>query len=103
MAFDISGVEPGSDIETLFRTVGFVVVQWGCAEQTLDMIVSMIYHRYNTHSLPKKRPSFLTHKTKFLRKCFNEYPEIQLFSTTSVDRIPDLTHDRCSIDPSWRL
>lgn len=38
MSFDLPGVKSGSDIETLFKTVGFVVVQWGYAEQSLDLI-----------------------------------------------------------------
>jgi hypothetical protein len=33
--FDLPGVKPGSDLEALFKAIGFVVVQWGLAEDLL--------------------------------------------------------------------
>jgi len=49
MAFDLPGVKPGSDIETLFKAVGFVVIQWGFAEQSLDLMVATIFHSFDGH------------------------------------------------------
>lgn len=80
MSFDLPGVKPGSDIETLFKAVGFVVVQWGFAEQSLDLIVASVFHAFDGHpSLPKRRPQFLEPKVEFLEKCFSEIPELAPF------------------------
>lgn len=80
MTFDLPGVKPGSDIETLFKAVGFVVVQWGLAEQSLDLIVASVFHAFDGHpSLPKRRPQFLEPKVKLLEKCFSEIPELAPF------------------------
>ena len=37
MSFDLPGVEPSSDIEKLFKAVGFVVVQWGMGSTEKSM------------------------------------------------------------------
>ncbi len=70
MSFDLPGVKRGSDIESLFNAIGFVVVQWGCAEQSLDLIVATIFHTFNGHSLLSHRPRMLTKKLDLLKKCF---------------------------------
>ena len=62
MSFDLPGVKPGSDIETLFKAVGFVVVQWGMDEQHLDLIVAVIFHRFGGHPLLNRRPTNLSQK-----------------------------------------
>jgi len=80
MAFDLPRVEPNSDIETLFKAVGFVVVQWGLAEQSLDLIVANIFHSFNGHHLLKRRLQNLEPKIKFIRDCFSEIPELKSFS-----------------------
>jgi len=77
MKLDLPGVEQGSDIETLFKAIGFVVIQWGHAEQTLDLMVAAIYGKTDREKLPTKRPMFLSHKTKFLKKWLANIPELQ--------------------------
>lgn len=79
MVFDLPRVEPNSDIETLFKAVGFVVVQWGFAEQSLDLMVANIFHSFNGHSLLKRRPQNLEPKIDFIRDCFSEIPELKSF------------------------
>lgn len=79
MSFDLPGVEPNSDIEKLFKAVGFVVVQWGMDEQHLDLIVAAIFHRFGGHPLLKRRPTNLTQKIELLRQCFAEFTELGLF------------------------
>ena len=81
MAFDLPGVEVSSDIETLFKAVGFVVVQWGCAEQTLDMAVSIIFPLVKNKHKYTKQPVFLTQKTEFIRKHLDDHPALQQFSS----------------------
>jgi len=81
MSFDLPGVEPNSDIEKLFKTVGFVVVQWGMNEQHLDLIVAAIFHRFGVHPLLNRRPTNLTQKIELLRQCFAEFTELEPFRT----------------------
>ena len=80
VSFDLPGVKPGSDIETLFKAVGFVVVQWGFAEQSLDLMVANIFHSFDDHPLLKRRPTNLEAKVEFLRECFAKLPELEQFS-----------------------
>lgn len=76
MPFDLPGVKPGSDLETLFKVIGFVVVQWGSAEQSLDLMVANIFHCFNGDPSLKKRPRNLEPKVKFLQERFAEFPEL---------------------------
>lgn len=88
MPFDLPGVRPGSDIETLFKAVGFVVVQWGFAEQSLDLMVANIFHVFsNQHSL-KRRPTNLEPKIEFLRHCFATIPALEQFRIESEMLLP---------------
>jgi hypothetical protein len=80
MAFDLPGVMPNSDEETLFRAIGFVVVQWGVAEHVLDMLVSIVFPIVKDKIKDKKQPQFLTHKTKFVRNHINCHPVLQQLS-----------------------
>ena len=83
MPFDLPGVKPGSDIETLFKAVGFVVVQWGFAEQSLDLLVANIFNFFSEHPSLKRRPTNLEPKIEFLRGCFATIPALEQFRTES--------------------
>ena len=83
MAFDLPGVEPGSDLESLFKAVGFITVQWGFAEQSLDLMMASIFHSFDGDPLLKKRPRNLESKVKLLRECFTKFPELQQFVAES--------------------
>ena len=73
--FKFPGVKPGSDLEALFIAVGFIVVQWGQAEQSLDLLVSVLSHAY-PGKREKKLPVMLEVKIDFVRKCIANTPEI---------------------------
>lgn len=88
MSFDLPGVKPGSDIETLFKTVGFVTVQWGLAEQSLDLMVASIFPAFKGRPSLKRRPQFLEPKVEFLTKCFTEIPELNQFRNDSETLLP---------------
>ena len=79
MSFDLPGVEINSDIEKLFKAVGFVVVQWGMDEQHLDLVVAAIFHRFGGHPILNRRPTNLTQKIELLRQCFAEFKELEPF------------------------
>ena len=88
MPLDLPGVKPGSDLETLFKAVGFVVVQWASAEQSLDMLVVGIFHCCKSDSLPKRRPRNLEPKVELLQKCFSQLPELSQFKTEAGSLLP---------------
>jgi hypothetical protein len=85
MAFELPGVEPGSDLDQLFKAVGFIVIQWGNAEQALDLLVVSVFSRYDGHELLKSRPKNLAPKIKFLRQCFATFPELAQFKKECDD------------------
>lgn len=62
MPFDLPGVKPGSDLETLFKAVGFVVIQWGQIGQNLDLMVAGLFHTFAGRQLLKHRPRNLEPK-----------------------------------------
>lgn len=87
--FDLPGVKTGSDIETLFKAVGFLVVQWGHAEQSLDLMVGSIFSYFDRHPLLKEgRPRNLEPKIAFLSKCIDNLPELEQFRVESQQLLP---------------
>ncbi len=74
--FKLPGVKPGSDLESLFIAVGFIVIQWGQSEQALDLIVSTLSHAYHGKKA-KRLPVMLETKIAFVRKCIASTPEIE--------------------------
>lgn len=79
MAFNLPSVKRDSDLETLFKAVGFVVVQWGYSEQSLDLLVAAIFRCCEGHELLKRRPQNLNEKVVLLRKCFSSITKLNLF------------------------
>lgn len=73
--FKLPGVQQGSDLESLFIAVGFIVIQWGQAEQSLDLIVSSLSHAYEGKKA-KRLPLMLKSKVDFLRKRLPTTPEL---------------------------
>ena len=83
MSFNLPGVKSGGDLERLFTAVGFLVIQWGHTEQNLDLIVARLFHSFGGHPLFKHRPRNLEPKVEFLRKCFEQLPELTEFRVES--------------------
>jgi hypothetical protein len=83
MIFDLPGVKPRSDLETLFKAVGFVVVEWGIAEQSLDLMIAIMFLSFDGHPLLKRRPTNLEKKVEFLHECFAKFPQLEQFKAES--------------------
>lgn len=64
------------EMEALYKAVGSMVIQWGQAEQTLDMIVALLFHNYDGNKLSKRIPKMLDPKIKFIKSCFDTSPEL---------------------------
>ena len=69
------------DMDALFRAIGFIVVQWGQAEQSLDLLVAALFQECGGKRLAKKNrmPFMLTPKLEFVRKCVTQLPKLAPF------------------------
>jgi hypothetical protein len=89
------------DMDALFRAVGFVVVQWGQAEQSLDLLVASLFQECGGKRLAKgnRMPVMLTPKLEFVRKCVSQLPKLTPFAEEGLalvgafDRLSQMRHD----------
>lgn len=75
------GNQPFSNaqLNDLFRTVGFIVVQWGQAEQSLDLATSLLYQVPGAKGLSQRLPKMLDPKLEFVLKCIERIPSLGCF------------------------
>ncbi len=57
------------ELDALFKAVGFVVVQWGQAEQSLDLATAILFQNLGGRPLAKRLPKMLETKLEFVEKC----------------------------------
>lgn len=74
------------DLDSLFNVVGFVVIQWGQAEQSLDLIISTIYQNLGGEKLAKRLPKMLDTKLNFIQEATANISELNSFE----DRLSEL-------------
>ncbi|MEW5904679.1 MAG: hypothetical protein AB1722_10110 [Pseudomonadota bacterium] len=55
--------------EIISKAVGFVVINWAVAEQSLDHITGLLWHDFDGAKQHKKIPVFLDPKIQFVEKC----------------------------------
>jgi len=67
------------ELDSLFKAVGFVVVQWGQAEQSLDLAIAILYQNLGGKQCSKRLPRMLEPKLEFLRKCLSQIPALARF------------------------
>jgi hypothetical protein len=67
------------DLVSLFKIIGFVVIQWGQAEQSLDLIVATFFRSYGGKNLVRRLPKMLEPKLNFICKCVEEISELSEF------------------------
>jgi len=58
------------DLDNIAKAFGLVVVQWGSCEQSLDMLVALLWQSFSTRKFARKIPVMLAPKLKFARKSF---------------------------------
>lgn len=87
------------ELDALFKAVGFVVVQWGQAEQSLDMIVAMLYQNLGGKPLVRRIPVMLKPKLEYAGKCLSQIPTLQNFRhegealISKFDELSEKRHD----------
>jgi hypothetical protein len=68
----MSSQQQESSFETICKTVGAIVINWGMAERSLDYIVAILWHDFDGSSRAKRIPMMLDPKIAFARKCIEE-------------------------------
>ena len=55
----------------LYSQVGFIVIQWGHCEQSLELLVTTLFRQYGGNALPKRKrmPRQLSDKITFVKEC----------------------------------
>lgn len=87
------------ELDSLFKAVGFVVVQWGQAEQSLDLATAILYQNLGGKACSKRLPKMLEPKLEFLSKCLSQIPALGPFRSegealvTNFRKLSDRRHD----------
>lgn len=101
MRVDVTGVKPDGTFESLLRTIGFVVVQWGHCEQSLELLVNTLFREYGGNNLRgrKRMPRPVSEKIAFLRECGAQIASLVSFRTEldslaeDFDKVLQIRHD----------
>jgi len=89
--------EENDDFRSLCAAIGFVVVNWALAEQSLDFTVETIYSKCAGNTIEKQLPRSFKRKVKFLRKAFLTSVALQVYAeegTKLLDRMVPLAQQR---------
>lgn len=64
---------------TLYSQVGFIVIQWGHCEQSLELLVNTLFSEFGGNALPKRKrmPRQLSEKLSFVKECAAAIPELK--------------------------
>lgn len=77
------------ELDGLFKAVGFVVVQWGQAEQSLDLAAGVLYRNLGGKALTKRLPKMLETKLEFITKCLANLPTLAHLRADGKDLVAD--------------
>ncbi len=76
------------DLDTIAKAFGLVVIQWGSAEQSLDMLVALLWQSFPTRNFAKRIPMMLEPKIAFVRKSFGGVDSLRPLKT-KAERVLD--------------
>ena len=88
-----------SDLDTIAKAVGLVVLQWGQAEQSLDLIVALLWQSFDGKKYAKRIPFMLDPKIKFIRAHISDDMKLRIHSETAnallerFEGLSSLRHD----------
>jgi hypothetical protein len=89
--------EPGSsadELDTLAKAIGLIVIQWGQAEQSLDLLIALLWQSFDGKRFAKRIPVMLEPKIKFVRECMTREPSLaghQAAATALLDSFEELS------------
>lgn len=94
-----SQAQDSTALDTIAKAFGLVVIQWGQAEQSLDLIVALLWQSLDSRHHARKIPIMLEPKLTFLRKCFESIEVLRDLNAeaasllTEFERLSSLRHD----------
>lgn len=86
-------------LDNIAKAFGLVTIQWGNAEQSLDMLVALLWQSLPTRSYSRKIPLMLAPKLAFVRKAFAGVDALRPLEAQAeavfaeFDRLSDVRHD----------
>ena len=94
MHVNITGVKTGSAFDSFFRTIGFIVVQWGHCEQSLELLVNTLFRDFGGKTLSgrKRMPRPVSEKVAFLKECAAQLPALTQFRAELEALASDFEH-----------
>jgi len=78
------------DFQALCACIGIVVVNWALAQQSLDMIVSVIYDQCGGSTIMNDKPWALKRKIKFLKLAFKQFVVLQPYAEQGITILDSL-------------
>jgi len=66
-----------TDIEALYRAVGYTVVSWALIEQALDFCIEVVFHCCGGEKINAEIPRALKAKLRFMRKSLRQLEPLQ--------------------------
>ena len=96
---DPSDLSIAKDLDLIARAVGLVVLQWGQAEQSLELLVASLWQSFSGHKYAKRIPVLLTPKLSFVKACVAGTPALKeleprvLSLALGFERLSALRHD----------
>ena len=87
------------ELETLAKAVGLIVIQWGQAEQSLDLLVAVLWQSFDGSRFAKRIPIMLELKLKFVRASITSEPALASHTAATeqlmkaFERLGALRHD----------
>ena len=91
-------ISPQDVFDPLFRSIGYLVVNWTFVESSLNAWITVIYHMAGGKHVESVLPLELKRKRKFLRRCFGQIEALRPWkdeAITLLDRtnpIADVRH-----------
>ena len=72
----------------LYSQIGFIVIQWGYCEQSLQLLVTTLFREYGGNTLPRRKrlPKQLGDKLAFVKECAAGIPLLKPFHTEIESR-----------------
>jgi hypothetical protein len=90
----LTSVSDAQMLDELYKAIGFTVIQWGQAEQSLDLLVLTLFHDYGgakNLSKNKKVPVMLKSKLEYLQKCLSQLSELALLKEEGLALVASFT------------
>ena len=81
---DLAMLLDDDEFRAFCSAIGWVEVNWALMEQNFDRWIQVIFRKLNGTSIEKQPPKAFIKKTVFLRKAFNEIPQLSTYKGEAI-------------------